>query len=115
MSTLSLFDLFGSCAYALTALPTPQDDLLTGGKGNDKTCTAQGFFIQLGTIACFMNVSLAVYYYLTIASGWTETRFKRSRVAHILFIVPIVIGLAFAFAGIPFYDNVRVWCNNSAK
>eukprot|EP00956_Cyclotella_meneghiniana_P018264 scaffold30292_cov26-Cyclotella_meneghiniana.AAC.1 len=40
---------------------------------------------------------------------------RRTYLAHVLFVVPIVIGLAFAFAGIPFYDNAVVWCNNSAK
>ena len=115
LSTLSFTDLFGSLAYALTTLPTPTDDYLYGSQGNDNTCVAQGFFIQVGTIACFLNVSLAVYYHLTIANNWTDAKIRRTYLAHVLFIVPIIIGLAFAFAGIPYYDNVVVWCNNSAK
>jgi hypothetical protein len=96
-------------------MPTPASDELFGAKGNEKTCTAQGFFIQIGTIACFLNVSLALYYLLTIKYGWTEERLKRKRAGYFLFIPPIAVGLAYAFVGIPYYDNVRVWCNNSAR
>ncbi|KAL7480216.1 hypothetical protein ACHAW6_005909, partial [Cyclotella cf. meneghiniana] len=115
LSALSFFDLLGSGAYSLTTLPTPESDHLLGAKGDEQTCTAQGFFIQIGTIACLLNVSLALYYLLTIKYGWTEERFKRKHVEGFLFAPPIVIGLVFAFVGLPYYDNVRVWCNNSAK
>ena len=115
LSTLSLFDIMGSTAYALTTLPTPALDELYGAKGNEQTCKAQGFFIQIGTIACFLNVSLALYYLLTIKYGWTEERLKRKHATCVLVIPPIVIGLLFAFASLLFYYNVRVWCNNSAK
>jgi len=33
-------------------------------------------------------------------------------VRHWFFICPIVVGMVFAFAGIPFYDHLYVWCNN---
>lgn len=115
LSTLSLFDVMGSCAYALTTLPTPEADEMYGARGNKQSCTAQGFFVQIGTIACFLNVSLALYYLLTIKYGWSEGKLKRNHAAYFLFIPPIAIGLVYAFVGIPYYDNVRVWCNNSAK
>ncbi|KAL7478927.1 hypothetical protein ACHAW6_004684 [Cyclotella cf. meneghiniana] len=99
----------------MTTLPTPKSDQLYGAKGNDLTCAVQGFFIQIGTIACFLNVSLAVYYLLTIKYGWNEGKLKRMRAAYFLFVPPIVIGLVYAFVGIIYYDNIRVWCNNSAK
>ena len=75
----------------------------------------KGFFIQIGTIACLLNVSLALYYLMTIKYGWTEVKMRKKRAAHFLFIPPIVVGLVYAFVGISYYDNVRVWCNNSAK
>ena len=40
---------------------------------------------------------------------------KRKRAAYFLFTPPIVVGLVYAFVGISYYDNVIVWCNNSAK
>ena len=115
LSTLSAFDIFGSIAYALTTLPTPTEDYLYGSQGNENTCVTQGFFIQIGTIACYLNVSLAIYYHLTIINDWPETKFWITHLAHVLFAAPIIVGLAFSFAGIPYYDNVVVWCNNSAK
>ncbi|KAL7484026.1 hypothetical protein ACHAW6_009669, partial [Cyclotella cf. meneghiniana] len=107
LSTLSLFDIMGSSAYALTTLPTPASDELYGAKGNEQTCIAQGFFIQIGTIACFLNVSLALHYLLKIKYGWTEERLKRKHAVCFLFIPPICVGLVYAFIGIPHYDNVR--------
>mmetsp|Transcript_12998 Transcript_12998/g.25311 ORF Transcript_12998/g.25311 Transcript_12998/m.25311 type:complete len:832 (+) Transcript_12998:115-2610(+) len=113
LSTLSLFDILGSIAYAFTTLPTPDSDYLYGSKGNKKTCLAQGFFIQIGTIACFLNVSISMYYLLTIKYGWKHEKLNRKRAW--FFFPPIVIGLVFAFVGIPFYDNLFLWCNNSAR
>ncbi len=105
----------GLTAYALTIFSMPESDELYGAKGNTKSCKAQAFFIQIGTIACFLNVSLSLYYLLSIKYGWAEEKLKRRHDTCVLVIPPIVIGLVFAFAGLPFYDNVRVWCNNSAK
>jgi hypothetical protein len=111
----SVFDVMGSFAMSFTTLPTQQEDYIYGSRGNDGTCKAQGFFIQMGTIACLMGVSLALYYNFTIKQGWNEARMKRNHILQYLLATPIAIGLAFACAGIPFYDNVLVWCNNSAK
>ena len=58
----------------------------------------------MGTISAFINVSLAFYYYRVIKLGHSETRIKRQRIW--LFVCPIIVGLSFAFAGIPFYDMV---------
>jgi hypothetical protein len=111
--TLSIFDILASIAYAFTSLPTPKSDFIDGSKGNDATCTAQGFFIQLGTTACMINSSLSIYYYLTIIHGHSEEAMKEKRLA--FFIPPIVIGVSFAFIGIPWYWDMLIWCNNSAS
>mmetsp|Transcript_9988 Transcript_9988/g.18140 ORF Transcript_9988/g.18140 Transcript_9988/m.18140 type:complete len:797 (-) Transcript_9988:447-2837(-) len=111
MIALSISDILGSCAYALTTLPTPANTFMYGAKGNDATCVAQGFFIQLGTISCYINVSVAVYYLLVIKMGRTERQMKKARIW--LFTCPILIGLTFAFAGIPFYGNTILWCNTT--
>ena len=96
--TLSIFDIFGSIAYAFTSLPMPESDYIYGSRGNQNTCIAQGFFIQIGTIACFMNVSLAFYYLLTVKYGWNEDKLKKKRV--LFFAPPILVGLAFAFGSV---------------
>ena len=113
LCNISIFDAMGSFAMAFTSLPIPKEFYKKGNKGNDATCKVQGFFIQMGTIACLLGVSLSVYYNLTIKHGYGDAKMKRQRIIYYLLIPPIVIGLVFACAGIPYYDNVRVWCNNS--
>ena len=87
----------------------PEDDYIYGSNGNEKSCIAQGFFIQLGTISCYTNVSLAVYFFFVIRQGWTEEKMKKIRV--LLFGCPILVGLAFAFAGTfgRMIGNVNGW------
>ena len=113
---LSCFDIFGSIAYAFTTLPISEAYIfgpIYGAHGNDATCKAQGFFIQMGTISAYMNVSLAFYYLLVIKYGWNEDRLLKIRWA--LFLFPMLVGFAFAFAGIPYYDSLMLWCNNTAS
>ena len=88
---------------------SPARGLIYGSQGNAASCTAQGFFIQLGTVSSYMNVSLAVHYLLVIKYSWPENRIKKWRIG--LFVCPVLVGLTFACAGIPFYDNMILWCN----
>ena len=108
------FDIIGSGSYALASFPTPKDQYIYGAQGNMASCTAQGFFIQLGTISLYMNVSIAFYYLLIIKFSWREHSLKKSWLYHMLFAVPVLVGATFAFVGIPFYNNVILWCNNSS-
>jgi len=110
---LSVFDLIGSIAYAFTTLPIYQEDFVYGALGNKQTCIAQGYFIQIGTISALLNVSLSMYYLGRLKYSWSRHEMKKIKI--FLFAVPILVGLVFAGAGIPFYDNMFLWCNNSAK
>ena len=60
----------------------------------------------MGTVVALVNVSLAVYYYCVIKLGWQDRKVKT--ILRQLFLYPITIGLVFAFAGIPWYDMVRL-------
>eukprot|EP00550_Attheya_septentrionalis_P002410 CAMPEP_0198280698 /NCGR_PEP_ID=MMETSP1449-20131203/727_1 /TAXON_ID=420275 /ORGANISM="Attheya septentrionalis, Strain CCMP2084" /LENGTH=1194 /DNA_ID=CAMNT_0043976127 /DNA_START=257 /DNA_END=3841 /DNA_ORIENTATION=+ len=111
MILLSVFDIMGSVAYAFTTLPIPEEDFIYGAKGTAGTCTAQGFFIQIGMIAAYLNAALSVNYLLMLKYGWSES--KMLKIRPWLFGIPVVIGLVFAFAGLPYYDNVILWCNNA--
>lgn len=113
--TLCAFDIVGSIGYAFTSYATPIEDYIQGANGSDASCKAQGFFIQVGTISLYVNVSIAFYYLLIIQYSWREHRLVKSRVHYLLFVVPIIFGAIFAFAGIPYYDNSILWCNNSRK
>jgi len=109
---LSIFDLMGSMSYAFTTLPIPEEEYVYGSKGNGGTCKLQGFFIQMGMIAAYLNAALSVHYILMLKYGWSEERISKLR--PLLLGIPLSIGLVFAFAGIPFYDNVFLWCNNAS-
>jgi len=113
MVVLSIFDLFGSVGCALTTLPLPIEDHIAGSIGNDTSCSVQGFLIQLGTTSAYVNVALAFYYLLVIKYNWRENRLAKIKIW--LFACPIAVGLALAFSGIPYYENIMLWCNNAAR
>jgi len=94
---MSIFDIIGSIAYAFTSAPIPTEYHLQGAHGNDATCTAQGFFIQVGVVAGYTNVSLAFYYLCAITKGMDESRVSKFRLWFL--ISPIVVGLTFAVSG----------------
>ena len=108
---MSVFDIVSSIAWALTSVPIPEYSPygfptgIYGARGTDQTCTAQGFFVQLGVTGALYNLSLSCYYTLAIALGWTETKLRRVR---IFLHLPAVIGLALALAGIPYYAQA-IW------
>jgi len=113
---MSVGDIIGAVCYCLSTLPImevhPELGLplaIYGAKGNEATCTAQGFFVQLGYIGIFFNLALSTYYLMTIKYGMTELRIKKYRYFFIL--PPILVGLVLAFAGIPFYDNIYLMCH----
>jgi hypothetical protein len=78
-----------------------------GSLGNEATCTAQGFFFQLGFASVYTNVSLTVYYLLIIVYSVREERLRRLKFW--LIGVPVIIGFGMAFAVIPFvYQNIAI-------
>lgn len=100
---ISSCDFISSIFFILADVPAPA----TPG-GDDSFCKAQGFFLQLGFGAMFFNVSLTLYYMLTIAQGWTESRIRRVRVY--LLAIPFGLGLVLACAGIPAYVALGQAC-----
>ena len=113
MLAMSFFDICSSLAWAFTSVPIPQYSPygfptgIYGARGNDQTCTAQGFFVQLGLTGALYNLSLSCYYTLAITLGWRETKLRRVR---FLLHLPAVIGLALALAAIPYYDLAAWGC-----
>jgi hypothetical protein len=81
---------------------------LYGERGNDATCTAQGFFIQIGMVSILYYISLSVYYFMSIVLTWRGKEFK-SKVPY-LHAFPLTVGLSLAFAGIPFYGTTLLTC-----
>ncbi len=119
MLSMSSSDFIVSGAWFCTTWPIPKDELqvdnpseyLFGNVGNQQTCTAQAFFIQLGIITPFYNAILACYYYLTIRREWKEEEFK-CRVEYAGHFVSIAFGLGTSIAGLvmDLFNNSVVWC-----
>ncbi len=115
MVFMSIFDLFGSIGEIFGPLLIPvynqYGDMsgAFGARGNDASCTAQGFFTQLGEgTAIFYNIALSAYYQLTIIHSWKEWQFKKHRLW--IHVPPLVMGSALAFGAIPFYGNDYLTC-----
>jgi len=119
MLSMSSSDFIVSGAWFCTTWPIPRDELqiddpserLYGNVGNQQTCTAQAFFIQLGIVTPFYNAILALYYYLTIRREWKEEEFK-CRVEYAGHFLSIAWGLGTAIAGLvmDLFNNSGVWC-----
>ena len=55
----------------MSTWPIPSDQPnVYANYGNDASCKAQGFFIQLGMGVPFYNLCLSIYYYLVIVKIW---------------------------------------------
>lgn len=81
-----------------------------GAVGNTRTCTAQGFFLQLAIIAPLYNASLSLYYLLMIRYGWVERRLKRLRLPIQVCVLSFGIGAAVAGLFLTLYNNALLWC-----
>jgi hypothetical protein len=106
VSGMTICDLISAVPWIIGSLAVPEyiDGKATGvygAKGNEATCTAQGFFVQLVFGTFMYTISLAIYLWLAIARNWRESRLQR--ISKWLHIVPITLMLILAFAGIPFY------------
>eukprot|EP00980_Cylindrotheca_fusiformis_P000742 scaffold174_cov98-Cylindrotheca_fusiformis.AAC.11 len=117
---MSIFDVCSSIGNMFSTLPIPEYQHFEssstsiptgvyGAKGNSATCTAQGFFLQLGYTSAFYNLVLTVYYVLVIKKGMRETKIQRLKY---WFHVPTLLtGFGLAFAGIPYYDSIFLLCH----
>ena len=92
--------MISSIAYMLVAVMAPRDAGFHLSRGNDATCTLQGFMIQLGQSSMFYNICLAFYFLLVIVYNWKERMFRRICLASHLLV--FVFGAGLAFGAIPF-------------
>ncbi|KAG7342680.1 hypothetical protein IV203_020624 [Nitzschia inconspicua] len=112
---MSISDCIISCAHFFSSWPIPADAdsefSIYGNIGNTMTCSAQGFFIQLGIMVPLYNSLLVLYFVLTIRRGWTEADFQQyaGPIGHTLIWI---FGLGTAVAGLflNLYNNANLWC-----
>mmetsp|Transcript_21015 Transcript_21015/g.24341 ORF Transcript_21015/g.24341 Transcript_21015/m.24341 type:complete len:416 (-) Transcript_21015:304-1551(-) len=124
MLGLSVSDIVGSTAIALTHLPIPaegQNHTIDGygfegvRQGSTQTCTAQGFFAILGfTTTVLYNCMLCIYYYCAIGFNMSEEKIEQ-HVEPYLHLVAILIGFSFSLSAV-FLDVInpspyQPWCD----
>jgi hypothetical protein len=124
MFGMSIADICGSIAMALTSLPMPsymsKEEIFgyhwAGTRlGNTSTCNAQGFFATFGTTSMVLfNAMLCVYYACAIAFTMKEKNIKKY-VEPVLLGLPLVVGLGLAVPPL-FYELYNpaissfAWC-----
>ena len=109
MVGISVVDITMSICFFLSTWPMPRGTPFTyGARGNTQTCTAQGFFAQIGVSSVMYTVSLSTYYLLVIRYGWPESRIVK--VEPFLHAIPLVFGFATMIAGLPLQlYNYGLW------
>ena len=116
---MSLSDVVGSFAVALSTWPIPSLESGTidggsifGASGTQGTCSAQGFFVQVGMAAPLYNGVLSVYYLLMVRYRWNENSNKMrllENICHVL-VWLLALGTAFASLGLGLFNSANVWC-----
>jgi len=69
---ISVIDALNSIALSLSILPSPRLDDCSYGKGNQSSCTTQGFFMTLGLAVPGYTAMLSMYYLATIVYNTSE-------------------------------------------
>jgi len=105
MFGMSIADILGSSAIALTSLPMPSymykekefGYYWAGTRlGNTYTCNAQGFFASFGPAIMFSyNATLCIFYTCSIAFNMREQKIRRY-VEPIIHGLPVLVGLSYA-------------------
>lgn len=97
MLAMSTIDVLNSCALAISFLPAPSVAECSFGKGNFSTCTAQGFFLQLGLAVPAYTAMLTLRALGSIVYNFTEKEIARKfePFMHIIAICPM-LGIAVA-------------------
>ena len=110
---LSCSDMVASVVNILSTWPIPEGTPgVMFASGTTQTCTAQGFFNELGNLATpLYNASLCLYYVLVIRNAWVEERI-RTKAEPFMHALPITIALTIAILGLPFklYNNSGWLC-----
>jgi len=100
MVGLSISDMCSSAMWFLSTWPMPTNSWLHWGTaGTTRTCSAQGFFLQLGlcTATCY-QATLLLYYFLTIVKQSRESQIKKWEI--FFHVVPCSAGLGTSIAGL---------------
>ena len=108
---MSLTDFITSFWWVMSSWPIPKEaeDILWAS-GTTRTCTVQGFFLQIGIANPLYNLSLSVYYLAAIHWSWGEEKLRK--IEPYFHLGPLGWGIGTAIAGIPLqiFNNANLWC-----
>ena len=77
LAGMSLVDILSSLAWFIGTWAAPEDSGALYATGNQNTCRAQGFLLQVAIGAPLYNAALILYYILTIKYNWTSQEIFR--------------------------------------
>lgn len=83
-----------------------------GATGSQATCSAQGFFVQVGMAAPLYSGFLSLYYLLVVRYNWNEYSRKMKLLEssfHVL-VWLLALGTSFAGLGLGLMNSANVWC-----
>ena len=109
---LSAYDIIHAFFMFLGTWPIPREMQNTTylASGTEQTCTAQGFFMQLGGIAVpLYTVELALYYLLVGSYGWKEEKLKKFELP-LFHLLPCTVAIVTSLVGLLSYGPATLWC-----
>jgi len=108
---MAIFDIVTAVAwsFASSAIDPHDASWIYGAAGSKASCTAQGFFVQLGFTSIFYNVSLTLYYTLVISKGWREFQLRKIRLY--MHLTPFLVGAGLALGGLTSYHWIEYGCH----
>ena len=107
---MSIADMSSSFWLSLSTWPIPKGANVLWSSGSTGTCTAQGFFTQLGITSPLYNASLSFYYLLVARYGYKEEQLQKIEL--FFHIIPLLWGFTTSISGIflNLFHNATLWC-----
>ena len=106
LCAMSIYDVLESVWNFCSTWPIPVGSPnLWGASGTTQTCTAQGFFLQLGLAVPMYNASLSMYYLLVIKYNMPDAKLRK-RVEPSMHAASFLLagGTAFAAIGLDLFN-----------
>lgn len=108
---MSISDFNTSFWYFLSTWAVPSENTnLYQANGTDASCTAQGFFVQLGIATPLYNFALSFYYLLLIRYRLDETDMARKEKWFHVFPCTWALVTSFSALGLNLLNNANLWC-----
>jgi len=110
---MSIYDILGAIGYftASNAAPRKLSDQVYGAIGNDATCTAQAFFLYLGTGVPLYNMMLSIYYLLVIRYEVRDEILKKyEKFMHLYVFLSVVTTITISLIFDLFATSGGIYC-----